>query len=183
VNERSYKKYMVLIRVSVRAFVGDFGMTAGIPAVVLQSRERGLSAADVNYPKGVVVMIIGAGSLIWMSLTNFWGCAPVFVWTMPMGLMFTLACLLTRDCDTYHDIRALQVLLQATSSTIGLVIIHDLLFSHEHPRKVGVAGVAFIYDCFPERLGEVSALINFGRAPFGFVVGVLPGRLGSKAKF
>jgi hypothetical protein len=36
---------------------------------------------------------------------------------------------------------------------------------------VSVAIVAFIFDCYPERAGEVSAMVNFGRAMCGFVVG------------
>jgi MFS family permease len=147
-NWSSFKKHMILICVSIGAFVGDFGLTAGIPAVVLQSQEWGLSAADANYPNSVAVMMIGAGSLVWMPLTNCWGRAPVFFWTTLMGLMFTLACLLTRDWETFYAMRALQALTQATGSTIGLAIIHDMFFFHEHARKIGIWYVFFLTSPF-----------------------------------
>jgi MFS family permease len=139
---------MILICVSVGAFVGDFGMSAGIPCAVLQSQEWSISPADASYPNSVGVLMIGVGSLIWMPLTNSWGRAPVFFWTTLMGLMFTLGCLVTRDWQSFYALRALQSLTQSTGSSIGLVIIHDLFFFHEHARKIGIWYTFFLISPF-----------------------------------
>lgn len=139
---------MVLICVSFGAFLGDFGMAIGIPAVVSQSQEWELSVVAANYPNNLAVLMIGVSSLIWMPLTNCWGRAPVFFWSTLMGLMFTLGCLLTRDWNTFYAMRALQASTQATGSTIGLVIVHDLFFFHEHARKIGIWYVFFLTSPF-----------------------------------
>lgn len=139
---------MILICVSLGAFLGDFGMSVGISTIVLQSQEWGLTPVVANYPNNLAVIMIGVSSLIWMPLTKCWGCAPVFFWSTVMGLMFTLGCLLTSDWNTFYAMRALQASTQGTGSTIGLVIIHDLFFFHEHARKIGIWYVIFLTSPF-----------------------------------
>ncbi|PSN66467.1 putative MFS transporter [Corynespora cassiicola Philippines] len=123
-------------------------MSAGIPTVVLQSREWNKPPNVTNYPNNLAVVMIGTGSLIWMPLANCWGRAPVFFWSTLMGLLFTLGCLLTRDWETFYAMRALQAATQATGSTIGLVIIHDLFLFHEYARKIGIWYAFFLTSPF-----------------------------------
>ncbi|KFA60467.1 hypothetical protein S40285_09176 [Stachybotrys chlorohalonatus IBT 40285] len=137
-NWSSFKKHMILITVSFGAAVGEFGMAAGIPAIVLHSQEWDLPIIEANYPNNIAVVMVGCSAILWVPLTNCWGRAPVFLWSTVMGLMFTLGCLLTRDWATFYAMRALQAATQAIGSVVGLIIIHDLFFFHEHARKIGI---------------------------------------------
>ena len=65
-----------------------------------------------------------------------------------MDLMFTLGCVLTRDWNTFYAMRALQGATQATGTTIGLVIIHDIFFFHEYARKIGIWYAFFLTSPF-----------------------------------
>ncbi|RYP10949.1 hypothetical protein DL765_007952 [Monosporascus sp. GIB2] len=147
-NWCSFRKHMILICVSLGAFLGDLGMAVGIPSVVLQSQEWAISPTVANLPNNLAVLMIGISSLVWMPLTNCWGRAPVFFWSTLMGLMFTLGCLVTRDFNTFYAMRALQAATQATGSTIGLVVIHDMFFFHEHARKIGIWYAFFLTSPF-----------------------------------
>jgi hypothetical protein len=48
--------------VSIRAFVSDFGMSAGIPAAILLSRERNISPANASYPNSALMLMISTSS-------------------------------------------------------------------------------------------------------------------------
>ncbi|KAI6087495.1 hypothetical protein F4821DRAFT_235950 [Hypoxylon rubiginosum] len=79
----------------------------------------------------------------------------------------------------------------------GLVLVGQTLEKHLHlvgiifgwgMYQVGimvitVAVVAFIYDCYPENPGEVSALIGSSRSLFGFVIGYFQTEWGERQGF
>jgi len=52
------KKHLMLFVVSTTAFLGDFGSGAGIPLIVLQGGEWGLSPAKVNEAGNLNVLML-----------------------------------------------------------------------------------------------------------------------------
>ncbi|KAI9830059.1 MAG: hypothetical protein M1819_005889 [Sarea resinae] len=151
-NWSSFKKHMILLCVSFGAFAGDFGLAAGIPTIVLQSKEWNISASKANLPNNLAVIMLGVSSLIWMPLVNFWGRIPVLFWSTVMGLFFTLGCVLAPNFTTFYAMRALQGVTQGTGSTIGLAFIKDMFFFHEHARKIGIWYALFICSPFASPL-------------------------------
>jgi hypothetical protein len=82
--------------------------------------------------------------------------------------MFTLVCFFTRDWETFYALRALQPLTQATGSLIGLVVIHDLFYVHEHARKIGNWYKSFLVVPFEGKcLG--TALCRLGKMALGLL--------------
>jgi len=123
-------------------------MAIGIPAGTLQSEEWRVSASVVNEPNNLAVLMIGISSLLWVPLLSSWGRAPVLFWSTVMGLFFTLGCLLAPNFHTYYAMRALQGLTQGTGSSIGLQLIQDMFFFHEHSRKIGLWYGIFLVSPF-----------------------------------
>jgi hypothetical protein len=58
------RKHMMLAIVSITAFLGDFGSGAGIPLIVLQGEEWGLSPAKVNEAGNLNVL------MLWVIVSN-----------------------------------------------------------------------------------------------------------------
>ena len=52
------KKHMMLFMVALTAFLGDFGSAAGVPPIVLQGAEWGLSPAKVNEAGNLNVLML-----------------------------------------------------------------------------------------------------------------------------
>ncbi|KAJ6124595.1 hypothetical protein N7471_011912 [Penicillium samsonianum] len=147
-NWSTFKKHAILLCVAFGSFAGDFGMAIGIPAAILQSEEWKVSASVVNEPNNLAVMMIGISSLLWVPLLSSWGRAPVLFWSTVMGLFFTLGCVLAPNFPTYYAMRALQGVTQGTGSSIGLQLIQDMFFFHEHPRKIGLWYGIFLVSPF-----------------------------------
>jgi MFS family permease len=143
-NWSTFKKHSILLIVAFAAFAGDFGSGAGIPPVVLQSKEWKLSPVTVTQANNISIIMAGVSGLLWFPLFSYWGRMPVLFWSSLMGLLFTLGCILAPDFHTFYGLRALQTLTQAVGQTIGLAFIKDIFFYHEHARKIGLWYSIFI---------------------------------------
>jgi hypothetical protein len=57
-NWSSTRKHLLLAVVSFTAFLGDFGSAAGIPLIVVQGEEWGMSPAKVNESGNLNVLML-----------------------------------------------------------------------------------------------------------------------------
>ncbi|MCJ1408110.1 hypothetical protein MMC19_002183 [Ptychographa xylographoides] len=138
------KKHAILAIVSLTAFLGDFGSAAGVPLIVLQGEEWGMSPADVNVAGNLNVIMLGIGGLIWILISSWWGRAPVMFWSTLLGAAFTLACAVTTDFTVFYAFRALMGVTLTAFQVTGLACVKDMFFFHEHARKIGIWVALFI---------------------------------------
>ncbi|KAF2205365.1 MFS general substrate transporter [Delitschia confertaspora ATCC 74209] len=138
------RKHLMLLAVSLPAFLGDFGSGSGIPLIVLQGQEWGLSPAKVNQSGNLNVLMLGIGGLLWIPLASCWGRAPILFWSTLTGTFFTLACALAPNFDTYYSFRALMGLTLTAFQVVGLSCVKDMFYFHEHARKIGLWVALFI---------------------------------------
>lgn len=132
------KKHLILAILALSAFLGDFGSGAGIPCIIPQGEEWGMSPGKVNYAGNLNVLMLGLGGVLWIPPIYFWGRAPVLFWTTLLGTFFTLACVLTDSFGVFYGFRALMGVTHTAGQTIGLAFIKDLFFFHERARTIGV---------------------------------------------
>lgn len=130
------------------AFCGDFGACAGIPTILLQAQDWGVSPVVANYPNNLAAVMCGVSGILWMPLLNSWGRIPVLFWSTLLGLLFTLGACIAPNYTTYYAMRALQGVTQSTGQTIGLAFVEDMFFFHEHARKIGIWYSIFISSPF-----------------------------------
>ncbi|KAL2843356.1 major facilitator superfamily domain-containing protein [Aspergillus pseudoustus] len=121
-----------------------FGSGVGIPPVGLQTQEWHLSRVVIGHANNISVLMAGVAGIVWFPLFSYWGRAPVLFWSSLMGLLFTLGCALAPNFHTFYALRAFQTLTQAVGQTIGLAMIKDMFFLHEHARKIGIWYSIFI---------------------------------------
>ena len=139
---------MILLLVSFAAFAGDFGSGVGVATIVQQGVEWNMSPVVVNYAGNLNIIMIGIAGIVWMPLLNIWGRMPVLFWSAFLALFFTLGCTLAQSFPVYYGMRALQGFTQGTGQTIGLALIKDMFFFHEHARKIGIWYTLFIASPF-----------------------------------
>ncbi|OCL04421.1 MFS general substrate transporter [Glonium stellatum] len=138
------KKHLMLAIVSLTAFLGDYGSGSGIPLIVLQGEEWGLSPSKVNEAGNLNVLMLGIGGLFWIVVSSWWGRAPVMFWSTLSGTLFTLACAVTKSFPVFYGFRALMGLTLTAYQVVGLACVKDMFFFHEHARKIGIWVALFI---------------------------------------
>ncbi|KAF2457508.1 major facilitator superfamily domain-containing protein [Lineolata rhizophorae] len=143
-NWSPFKKHMILFIVGLAAFCGDFGSGAGIPCIVPQAQEWGMTPYHVNFAGNLNVLMLGIGGLLWIPLFASWGRGPVLFWTQVSGSLFTLGCAVTDDFDTFYGLRAMMGLTLTVCQVLGLSYIKDMFYFHEHARKIGIWAAMFL---------------------------------------
>lgn len=162
------KKHIILLIAGFSAFLGDFGSGAGVPLIVVQGVEWGLSPTHVNYAGNLNVLMLyvrsfelctlpllccsmltfpplsAIGGIVWIPMIYFWGRFPVLFWTTVAGAFFTLGCALTSSFNTYYFLRAMMGFTLTCGQTVGLSYIKDMFFFHEHARKIGIWASLFL---------------------------------------
>ncbi|KAK6341494.1 hypothetical protein TWF696_008567 [Orbilia brochopaga] len=173
-NWSPFKKHIILFIVALSAFCGDFGSGAGIPCIVLQGAEWGLSPNVVNYAGNLNVLMLAIGGVFWIPFIYWWGRAPVLFWTTLAGTFFTLGCCLTHDFQVFYGMRAMMGLTLTACQTIGLSFIKDMFYFHEHARKIGLWAALFLVS--PYLAPQLGNFIIYGtgewRPVFWMVFGV-----------
>jgi MFS family permease len=103
-----------------------------------------MSPNRVNYAGNLNVIMLGIGGIFWIPPIYFWGRAPVLFWTTVSGTLFTLACTVTHDFNTFYAFRALMGFTLTACQTIGLSYIKDMFYFHEHARKINLWAGLFL---------------------------------------
>ena len=65
-------------------------------------------------------------------------------WSTLAGALFTLACAVTNNFNTFYGMRALMGLTLTAFQVTGLACVKDMFFFHEHARKIGIWVAFFI---------------------------------------
>ncbi|KAI9810481.1 MAG: hypothetical protein M1827_006257 [Pycnora praestabilis] len=65
-------------------------------------------------------------------------------WSTLLGTFFTLACAVTNDFTVFYAFRALMGFTLTAYQAVGLSVIKDMFFYHEHARKIGIWVALFV---------------------------------------
>ncbi|KAI9717811.1 MAG: hypothetical protein M1812_004540 [Candelaria pacifica] len=138
------KKHIILFVVSLTSFLADYSSAAGVPCIVLQGKEWKMNPEKVNYANSLSVAMMGLCGLLWITFVSFWGRAPVMFWSILTGTFFTLGCALSTNFSTFYAMRALMGVSLTAYQAVGLCVIKDMFFYHEHARKIGIWIASFV---------------------------------------
>lgn len=131
------KKHLLLALICLGSFQCDFTSTIS-PAVVVQAAEWNMDPNTVNQATSINVLMLGIGGALWIPVSQFWGRAPVIFWTALFGFGFCIGCSTAQTFNQFYAFRALSGLFQSSYLSIGLTVIQDVFFFHEHARKIGL---------------------------------------------
>ena len=176
-NWSNWKKYMILITIALGGFNVDFASGVGIPAIPLQAEEWSVSPTTVIGTQNLNVLMLGVGNVFWIPFIHFWGRAPVFFWSSIIGTLFSLGCALSGSLPAFYGLRALQGFFLALGQSLGLAVIKDMFFYHEHARAIGIYICIFLLSPYigPQFAGWMITGLGSWRPPFwlAFAFGII----------
>lgn len=79
-NWSSWKKHLVLLSISVVAFLPDFGTAMGSVTQIPQAKTWHLPVATIQESVAINTMLSGVSGLFVVALSNYFGRAPVLFW-------------------------------------------------------------------------------------------------------
>ncbi|PVH68467.1 MFS general substrate transporter [Cadophora sp. DSE1049] len=131
------KKHAILTVIVFGSFSCDF--SAGTQSTVVQQGiDWNMSPNAVNKANNLNILMIGIGGLIWVPVCRFIGRGPVMFWTTIFGFAFILGGTVVQNFESYYAMRGLQTAFLSSYLTIGLIVITDVFYFHEHARKIGI---------------------------------------------
>ena len=167
-NWASWKKHVLLVLVAFGGWNADFASGVGIPSLLLQGAEWGITPTHVNDSGNLGILMLGVGGIFWIPVIHYWGRAPVFFYTQIIGTFMTLGCALAPNFAGFYGFRALQTFFLTSGQCMGLAVIKDMFFFHELARKINLYILIFYASPYlgPQLAGWVIYGVNEWRPVF-----------------
>jgi MFS family permease len=167
-NWASWKKHMLLVLVAFGGWNADFASGVGIPSLLLQGAEWGITPTHVNDSGNLGILMLGVGGIFWIPVIHYWGRAPVFFYTQIIGTFMTLGCALAPNFAGFYGFRALQTFFLTSGQCMGLAVIKDMFFFHELARKINLYILIFYASPYlgPQLAGWIIYGVNEWRPVF-----------------
>ncbi|KAK5108209.1 hypothetical protein LTR62_008665 [Meristemomyces frigidus] len=146
-----WRKYAVLLTMSLFSFLASFASAAIAPALPLLQFQilppRPLN--ELSHLVAVNVLLIGCSNIFWVPLSNTFGRRPILILSM---LLSTLACMWGGLANSFGSLlaaRCVQGIGFGPADTIAPDCVGDVFFVHERGRAMAIytiflAGGSFI---------------------------------------
>lgn len=109
-----------------------------LDADFLYCREWDMTPDEVNHSQAGNVFMLGAGGVIVVILSAYFGRLPVVFWFL-VGATATAAwCAGASSFPSFMAARILNGFFSTVSQSGGLMFIQDMFFFHERARKINV---------------------------------------------
>lgn len=137
-NWSKFKKHLVLIIISMTAFIPDYGSGAGVVTILPQASIWNMSPNTVNHATSGNVFMLGAAGPIIVALSAYFGRLPVLFYFMTMALATAIWCAAAQSFESFMAARILNGFFSTVSQAGGLMFIYDMFFFHERARKINI---------------------------------------------
>ncbi|MCJ1456322.1 hypothetical protein MMC28_006683 [Mycoblastus sanguinarius] len=134
------QKMLILLVVSVTAFLPDFGSSMGAVTSVVQSNLRPGGTWDI--PQTVVnhslvgnLFMLGAGGIAVVSLSAYFGRAPIMFWFLIVTVCTAAWCGAATTFPSFMAARIVNGFFATVGQAGGLMFINDMFFFHDHPYR------------------------------------------------
>ncbi|KZF25794.1 MFS general substrate transporter [Xylona heveae TC161] len=164
------KKRCILGVLCVAALLTDWGMTWGAPLFQAQAVTWKMSVQNVSASLSGGIFLQGAGGLFAVPLTQRFGRLPVLFWSQFLSCIIVIAASLAPTYAGFTACRTIQGIVNTAPQIIGLSIIHDMYFFHQHARKINIWGASFLLGPYlgPFISGMIITKLDW-RADFGIL--------------
>ncbi|KAF9892637.1 hypothetical protein FE257_001039 [Aspergillus nanangensis] len=137
-NWSSFRKHLILIIVSVTAFLPDYGSATGAVTLIPQAAEWSMTEDAVNHSQVGNVFMLGAGGPFVVALAAYFGRFPVLFWFAVAALATAIWCAAAQSFPSFMAARILNGLFSTVAQGGGLMFIKDMFFFHEQARKINI---------------------------------------------
>ncbi|EER41297.1 MFS transporter [Histoplasma capsulatum var. duboisii H88] len=132
------RKHLILIIVSMTAFLPDYGSATGAVTLLPQSAIWKMTPDEVNHSQVGNVFMLGAGGVFVVALAAYFGRYPVFFWFAIIATATAVWCTAAQTFESFMAARILNGFFSTVAQGGGLMFIKDLFFFHEHARKINI---------------------------------------------
>jgi len=132
------KKHLILFIISWASFLPDYGSATGAVTLLPQAVEWNTDPDTVNHSQAGNVFMLGAGGVIVVLLSAYFGRMPIVFWFL-LGSTATAAwCAAATSLDSFTAARILNGFTSTVAQAGGLMFIQDIFFFHERARKINI---------------------------------------------
>ncbi|KAJ6024477.1 hypothetical protein N7540_005274 [Penicillium herquei] len=132
------KKHAVLAIVIACSFLPDYGSVTGAATLTLQAEEYEISPNVVNHSQSGNQFMVGAGGIIAVMLSAYFGRLPVLFWFMVAAFATAAGQAGSIGFIGFFIPRVMNGFFSGVAQGGGLMFIKDLFFLHEHARKINL---------------------------------------------
>lgn len=143
-NWSLWLKILVLLQVSLLAFVALFSASLITPAFVPLSKSLHKDITETAYVTSVFIAFVGASSLFWNPIANVYGRRPIYIISISVAIATSAA---SGASSTYGELiafRALNGFFGGVALGLGSATVTDLFFEHERGFYMGIYTLSLI---------------------------------------
>ena len=102
------KKHAILAVITITSFLPDYGSATGAVTLIPQAMEWNMPQDTVNHSQAGNVFMVGAGGVITVMLSAYFGRAPILFWFSVMGLWTAIWCTAATNFETFMAARVIN---------------------------------------------------------------------------
>jgi MFS family permease len=137
-NWSRVRKHLILIIISMTAFLPDYGSATGAVTLLPQAAIWGMSPDHVNHSQVGNVFMLGAGGVVVVALSAYFGRLPVLFYFLVFATATAIWCAAAKTFESFMAARILNGFFSTVSQGGGLMFIYDLFFWSERARKINI---------------------------------------------
>ncbi|KAL8928415.1 MAG: hypothetical protein Q9172_000901 [Xanthocarpia lactea] len=137
-NWSQTRKHVVLAIVCACTFLPDYGSVTGAITLIPQAAEYGITPDEVNHSQSGNQFMVGAGGVVAVMLSAFFGRLPVLFWFMVIATATAAGQAGSHGYNGFFVPRVLNGFFAGAAQGSGLMFIKDIFFLHEHARKINI---------------------------------------------
>lgn len=131
-------KCLILIEVSILAFLATLNVAIINPAVALLAKEFSITEVTATYQTTIAIGTSAIGPLIFVPIANVYGRRPVYLFTLFIGFASAIGSATAKSYGTLILARAFNGSGAATASVLGAGTFSDMFFMHQRGKVMGL---------------------------------------------
>ncbi|CCF43117.1 major facilitator superfamily transporter [Colletotrichum higginsianum] len=140
-NWAQWRKFGLLLTVSLYSFVGNFTSSGIAPALSLWFKEFPHDVrpfSDLSYFIAVNVLFLGASNIWWVPLSNIFGRRPVLLVATLIMTVCTVWCAVSSSYSSVLAARLFQGIGAGASESVAPALIGEVFFVDERGRAMAI---------------------------------------------
>lgn len=133
-----FRKHLILIIISMTAFLPDYGSATGAVTLLPQAEIWNMTPDHVNHSQVGNVFMLGAGGVVVVALSAYFGRLPVLFYFLVLATATAIWCAAAQTFESFMAARILNGFFSTVSQGGGLMFIYDMFFFSERARKINI---------------------------------------------
>lgn len=132
-----FKKHVILIIISMTAFLPDYGSATGAVTLLPQAVVWNMTPDHVNHSQVGNVFMLGAGGVVVVALSAYFGRLPVLFYFVVLATATAIWCAAAQSFESFMAARILNGFFSTVAQGGGLMFL-QIFFFHERARKINI---------------------------------------------